>query len=124
MFVQVLTKTRKLMDNLTLETLPRAFTQLYKEVSDIKALLIKKQEEFSPESDRWLNLNDLCKYHPDKPTKPTVYGWVSSQSIPYHKSGKRLRFLKSEIDGWLKIGHRRAASEINEEANSYLSSKK
>ena len=59
------------------------------------------------ETDRWLNLTELCTYHPDKPQKPTVYGWVNAKIIPVHKGGKKLRFLKSEIDTWLKKGKKK-----------------
>jgi excisionase family DNA binding protein len=44
------------------------------------------------------------QYHPNKPSRPTVYGWVNAGTIPVHKGGKYLRFLKSEIDNWLKEG--------------------
>ena len=56
------------------------------------------------ETDRWFNLNELCEYHPDKPSKSTVYGWVNSGLIPVHKNGSYSRFLKSEIDNWLRQG--------------------
>ncbi|MDR1342763.1 MAG: helix-turn-helix domain-containing protein [Prevotellaceae bacterium] len=32
------------------------------------------------------------------------------RSIPYHKKGKKLMFLKSEIDNWLKEGRRKTGS--------------
>jgi excisionase family DNA binding protein len=76
--------------------------------------------EQSVETDRWLNLSDLCIYHPDKPSKPTVYGWVNAGSIPFHKGGKKLRFLKSEIDAWLKQGRKKTLAEISNEASTFL----
>ena len=77
----------------------------------------------SAESDRWFDLNELCKYHPDKPTKPTVYGWVNAGSIPVHKGGKKLRFLKSEIDTWLKQGRKKTLDETARETESYINKK-
>lgn len=73
------------------------------------------------ETERWFNLNELCQYHPDKPTKPTVYGWVNAGTIPVHKGGKKLRFLKSEIDSWLKQREKKASASAT---GQYLSSKK
>jgi excisionase family DNA binding protein len=73
------------------------------------------------ETDRWFDLNELCQYHPDKPTKPTVYGWVNARGIPVHKGGKKLRFLKSEIDDWLKQGRKKTWAETAKEAGNYLS---
>jgi excisionase family DNA binding protein len=77
-----------------------------------------------PDPDRWFNLDELCLYLPDKPAKPTVYGWVHSGTIPNHKSGKKLRFLKSETDLWLKTGRRKTIAETAEEANQYIIGKR
>jgi excisionase family DNA binding protein len=76
------------------------------------------------DTDRWFDLNELCIYHPDKPSKPTVYGWVNAGTIPVHKSGKKLRFLKSEIDAYLKQGRKKTLAEIASEADQYLKTKK
>jgi hypothetical protein len=77
-----------------------------------------------PEIDRWFNLDELCEYLPDKPVKATVYGYVHSLSIPFHKTTKRLRFLKSEIDLWLKEGRKKTVKEIASEVDSYLKKRK
>lgn len=109
---------------LTLETLPKAFTQLTFEVSEIKRLLLERSEVKALKDDIWFDLNDLCSYHPDKPSKPTVYGWVNSGNIPVHKGGKKLRFLKSEIDNWLKQGRKKTTAESASEADQYCKTKK
>lgn len=113
-----------LKEGLTLETLPKAFTNLTKEVSEIKRLLLEKSNEQPTESDRWFDLNELCVYHPDKPSKPTVYGWVNAGTIPVHKGDKKLRFLKSDIDAWLRQGRKKTYAEIASEAEQYLAKKK
>ena len=74
--------------------------------------------------DRWFDLNELCQYHPDKPTKATVYSWVNAGIIPVHKGAKKLRFLKSEIDNWLKQGRKKTLSETDAESEQYLNQKK
>jgi excisionase family DNA binding protein len=76
------------------------------------------------ETDRWFSLNELCNYHPDKPTKPTVYGWVNAGLIPVHKGGKKLRFLKSEIDNWLKQGKKKTFAEIQQQAENWQPKKR
>jgi excisionase family DNA binding protein len=83
----------------------------------------KQSSEPQPEPDRWFDLNELCQYIPDKPSKPTVYGWVSAGTIPVHKGGKKLRFLKSEIDNWLKQGRKKTLAETASEAETYLKKK-
>ena len=110
-------------EGLTLETLPKAFTYLTNEVSEIKRLLLSKSNEQPTEADRWFDLNELCNYHPDKPSKPTVYGWVSAGYIPVHKGGKKLRFLKSEIDSWLRQGKKKTLAETASEAENFLKKK-
>jgi predicted DNA-binding transcriptional regulator AlpA len=111
------------MENLTLETLPKAFTFLTHEVSEIKRLLLEKSNEQPTDPDRWFDLTELCNYLPDKPAKATAYGWVHTGAIPCHKGAKKLRFLKSEIDQWLKTGKRKTVAELASEAESYLKKK-
>ncbi len=112
------------IQDLTLETLPKAFTQLFIEVSEIKSMLLGKSNKQPTETDCWFDLNELCNYHPDKPSKTTVYGWVHAGTIPVHKGGKKLRFLKSEIDSWLRQGRKKTLTEISCEAETYLLTKK
>jgi len=76
------------------------------------------------EPDFWFDIDGLCEYHPDKPKKPTVYGWVHNRSVPCHRGQKKLRFLKSEIDLWLKQGRKRTYQETAIEADQYLAKKK
>lgn len=91
--------------------------------NSIKKVLRAQQNEQPTETDRWFNLNDLCIYHPEKPSKPTVYGWVHNNLIPVHKGGKKLRFLKSEIDNWIKQGRKKTIQETASEAEIYLKKK-
>ena len=88
-----------------------------------KILSAHKEAESPPPSDYWFDLIDLCNYLPDKPAKATVYGWVHSGVIPCHKGGKKLRFLKSEIDQWLKTGKQKTIFELAVDADAYLKKK-
>lgn len=92
------------MNEISFNDVPQALAHLISKVERIEALLGSEQKALQQEGDQWLNLTDLCKYHPDHPAKPTVYAWIGQRSIPYHKKGKKLMFLKSEIDNWLKEG--------------------
>lgn len=93
--------------------------------NSVRKVLNEKQILASPtKSDQWFNLPEFCKYHPDKPTEPTVYGWVRDGLVPVHKGSKRLRFLKSEIDLWLKSGKRKTLAELSVEADQYILNKK
>ena len=102
---------------LTLEKLPIAISFLTQEVKEVKALLMESPTDLQHiNADQWLSLTELCIYHPDKPTKHTVYQWVHTRKVPVHKSGKKLRFLKSEIDQWLKLGKKKTYAEVQSEA--------
>ena len=73
----------------------------------------------SLESDRWMSVPELCEYLPEKPKKQTVYSWCSNSLIPVNKKSKRLYFLKSEIDLWLKSGRRKTFAEIQAETSKH-----
>lgn len=111
------------LQQITLETLPKAFMHLLDEVKELKTLLIQKNQEPQRNTEQWFDLTELCNYHPDKPKPATVYGWVFAGKIPVIKGGKKLRFLKSEIDDWLKQGRRATLSETSLKAEQYLKSK-
>jgi len=106
------------MENISFNTLPQAMEHLISKIEKIETLLSEKQPQ--QDSDQWLNLTALCEYHPDRPAKPTVYAWIGQRSIPYHKKGKKLMFLKSEIDAWLKSGRQKTADEIQAEAEQFV----
>ena len=99
--------------------LPKAISQILEKVDCLERLLLLMSKEV-PQTDRWLDLNELVQYDPEKRTKPTFYGYIHRMEIPFHKRGKKLIFLKSEIDNWLKHGRRKTISEIGQEANTYI----
>ena len=109
---------------ITFETLLQSFPQLCEDMAFIKRHLLERSNENQTETERWFNIDELCEYLPDKPAKATVYGYVHSLSIPFHKTTKRLRFLKSEIDNWLKQGRKKTLAEITGEADRYLIKKR
>lgn len=104
------------------------FESIEVRLCNIESLLLDikhhpKPQADQPDPDRWFDLNELCQYHPDKPQRSTVYGWVSAGLIPFHKSGKKLRFLKSEIDAWLMEGKKLTAQEADRAAKEYIKKK-
>lgn len=81
-----------------------------------------KQKNYSPteQPEQWLDLNELIEYDPEKRTKPTWYSKISRNDVPHYKRGKKVYFLKSEIDEWLKEGKCKSNTEIEQEAEAYL----
>jgi excisionase family DNA binding protein len=57
-------------------------------------------------------------------SKATIYGLTHQKEIPFHKRGKRLYFLKSEILQWIKNGKQESKSELQYRADTYLSKKR
>jgi excisionase family DNA binding protein len=116
------------MDNkeMSFDRLPEAVSYVIEKIEKIEqavACLLDKSEHPNPPIDKWMNVNELIDYLPDKPAKPTVYSWVWERKIPHHKGGKKLRFLKSEIDEWLSSGKRKSEMELEAEAAKYLTQK-
>jgi len=108
--------------NVPLSKLEPIFKRWFKEANAETQHLIAKDPTNTPK--KWLDLNELIEYDPEKRTKPTWYSKVSKGEVPFHKKGKKLYFLKSEIDEWLKSGKRKTNAEIDQEAEAYLSNKK
>ena len=110
-------------NEITFEKLPQAVEYLINKVERLETLLNVQKLEL-PESDKWFNLQELCEYLPDRPARQTVYGWIGQRLIPFHKKGKKLQFLKSEIDSWLKADKRKSVAELQAEAQQYVNAKK
>lgn len=108
---------------LTFDQLPTAVSGLYTKLENIERLLQLKSEP-QQQTDQWLDLMELCNYLPEKPARPTVYGWVHNSVIPHHKRAKKLFFLKSEIDTWLKTGRKKTIAEMANEADKYLETRR
>ncbi len=109
---------------ITFEQLPRAVSLLINEVKELKFLLQTSKHADVEPADRWFNLQELCDYLPDRPARQTVYGWTAQRLIPFHKKGKKLQFLKSEIDAWLKADKRKTATELQAEAIQFINAKR
>ena len=80
--------------------------------------LLKDNNDLKKEEDLFLNIEEAAKLI--HLSKYTIYGLVHKNSICYHKRGRRLYFLKSEILDWLKSGKREDKTSIQNEVDEYL----
>ena len=111
--------------NITFEDLPKAMSWMMDKLNKLDSKLDGLNSVPQAQSaDQWMNLKELCEYLPSHPAEQTVYGWTSCHQIPYHKRGKRIMFLKSEIDAWLHEGKRKSQKELTEEAAQFIKSKR
>ena len=86
---------------LTFDKLPEAVTMLTKEVSELKRLLIEKQEQpttYLPE--QFLTIQEAADFL--SLSVPTMYGKVSKGKLPVMKVGNRLYFSNIELMEYLK----------------------
>jgi len=109
----------------SLETLPQAVANLAQKISELKELILStnKQPKQSDQSE-WLNVQQLIEYVPDAPARATVYDMVHKRAIPFHKSAKKLRFKRTEIDAWLNKGKTLTNDEIDAETDKFLAAQK
>ncbi|TCO07032.1 helix-turn-helix transcriptional regulator [Natronoflexus pectinivorans] len=109
---------------LTFDQLPRAVTVLTKEVSELKSLLLQKQEHPITEQPEQLltiqQASDLLSL-----SVATIYSKHSKGELPgVCKRGKRLYFQRDIIINWIKDGRIKTTTEIEQETEANLSNKK
>jgi hypothetical protein len=104
----------------TLENVLNIVGQMYDKVENIERLALLRDKQMPVDNDRWFDIIELCQYLPDKPEVKTVYGWKSKNLIPFHKPAKKLSFLKSEIDQWIKTDRGRVVLASSYQNDNYL----
>lgn len=107
---------------MTFEQLPKAVTNLQETVNDIKRLLLEKSIEPQPQTDELLTVQDTAKFL--SLSVPTIYGLISKGELPVMKRSKRCYFSKVELINYLKDGKRKTITELEIEADAYLSNRK
>jgi excisionase family DNA binding protein len=110
------------MEQITFETLPKAVTMLTIEVSELKRLLIDKQERQTKQPEQLLTVQEAAQFL--NLAVATIYSKVSRQELPVMKRSKRLYFSSTELMEYLKEGRKKSNAEIEQEADAYLSNKK
>lgn len=71
--------------------------------------------------DEFLNIIELSRLI--GLTKPTIYGHVHRNTIPFIKKGKMLRFSKLDILNWIEDGKSTSKADLEAKANEYLAKK-
>ena len=80
-------------------------------------LQIQPPQKVTPE-DEFFNIDELSKLI--GLTKPTIYGHVHRNTIPFIKKGRMLRFSKNDILNWLQDGKSKSKADIDNQVNEYL----
>ena len=71
-----------------------------------------------------MDVTEAQKYIPGHPAVQTIYGWTSNNMIPYHKVGKRIYFVKSELDAWLSKEQHKSQEDLRKEAEEYVNNRR
>ena len=109
------------MDNLTFDELPKAVTQLQKQLNEIHALLLQGLPSPTQEQDELLTVSGAAKFL--SLSKPTVYGLISKGDLPVMKRSKRCYFSKAELINYLKEGRKKTNTELANSAKKYVTGK-
>ena len=111
--------------NIKFEDMPKAMSWMMNKLNELDSKIGDLNvEPQSNKGEQWMNLKELCDYLPSRPAAQTVYGWTSCHQIPFHKKGKRIMFLKSEIDAWLHEDKIKARRELELDAHKFVYSKR
>ncbi len=105
------------------EDMPRALAYLIEKVEGLDRKLESLNETSAPRQAEWMGIKELCAYLPTRPAAQTVYGWTSAHMIPFHKKGKHIMFMKSEIDKWLIGEQLKSIREIEADAEAFCAGK-
>lgn len=78
----------------------------------------------SKNDDQRMDVTEAQQYIPGHPAVQTIYGWTSNNQIPYHKIGKRIFFVKSELDEWLSKEQHQSQEDLQCEAEEFVNKKR
>ena len=107
----------------TFENLPLMVLGLAEEIQKLHVIISELNTQAMVEADKWMDIQELSEYLPGEKATPitTIYGWTSAKLIPFHKGqGKKLIFLKSEIDNWIKNSKVKTKEELKTDVKAQL----
>jgi excisionase family DNA binding protein len=109
------------MEPFGFDKLPEIVRQLFEKVEHIEKML-QKFELKVIEENQLLNVSEAADFL--KISTASLYTKVSRKEIPVSKPGKRLYFVKAELQEWVKLGQRKTSAEISHDANLYKAHRK
>ena len=83
--------------------------KIYEELAEIKQLINHQNLEL-------LDLNQAAEYLKLKPSY--IYSLIHQQKLPHYKpGGKKVYFIKAELNKWITESKIKSASEVEEDYN-------
>ena len=86
------------------------------------SLSLEVNPALSNSSQQILWIDDAAKFL--NLAKPTIYGLLSKGKLPHYKRGRKVYFLRSELEAWLMTGKQTTLSDESAKMESYLATKK
>ncbi len=85
------------------------------------ALAIKLEANTTPSSSnpKILWIDDAVEFL--NLAKPTIYGLLSKGKLPHYKRGRKVYFLRSELEDYLMSGKQKTMADAEQEVENYLS---
>jgi len=104
-------------NEITFDKLPQAVAYLIQEVTQIKELVGRNQNQNQPTVKRVpVGIDGACQIIGK--AKPTIYALVRKRLLPCYKNGKKLYFFEDELLAWIAKGKKKTLMEIESEAES------
>lgn len=112
------------MEDLTFNQLPQAVTMLLNEVSELKGLLKRQEENKSNQEpvEQLFNVQQTANFL--GLTSATIYSKVSRKELPFMKRNGRLYFSKQELLEYLKEGKVIHQGSVSDKVDALLSNNK
>ena len=104
-------------NEITFDKLPQAVAYLIQEITQIKELVGRNQNQNQPTVKRVpVGIDGACQIIGK--AKPTIYALVRKRLLPCYKNGKKLYFFEDELLEWISKGKKKTLMEIESEAET------
>lgn len=108
------------MEAIRFEDLPKAMAELTAKVDELFGVI--KNVQPTVKNEQYLTIEETAEFL--SLSRPTIYSKVAKREIPHMKRGKRLYFLREDLETYLKGGRVKTINEIEADAGKFLTSKK
>lgn len=97
-----------MQNKITIEMTEIEFREIIR--SSVRELLLEIKIPQADSSEKPMSLKEASSFLNLAPQ--TIYGYTSQRLIPFYKKGKKIHFLKKDLELWLKEGKQRTKKEI------------
>jgi excisionase family DNA binding protein len=103
------------MEEFGFDKLPEVIRQLFEKVERIEAMIFNLQDTQQQEKQH-LSITEAADYL--NITVAALYSMTGRRLVPFNKPGKRLYFIKNDLDQWIKSAKFKTHDELLTENKS------